>query len=131
MPTRKPRVRKPRFSWTQVSRDQQAKLLDVIGGDGHTIWSADALKADGLDAAMIDAFTTVEKSDGSWKGSIFSSETGELQPELRGVYGLSVIRSLASHYLVTSAAFGRGTEARQLTQGIRERMDEIMREGRS
>ena len=109
------------FSWTNVSPEQQSKLLDVIGGDGHTIYSADALKEQ-IDAYVIDRFTTVEKSDGSWKGSITSSETGELVSELRGVYGLTVIRSLAAHYGVTSHAFGRGTEARQLTAGIRDHL---------
>lgn len=115
------KTKRPTFSWADTSVAQQTSLLDKIGGDGHTIWSADALKMDDPSLTfIIDNFTTVEKSDGSWKGSITSSETGELVQELRGVYGLTVIRSLARHYGVTSGAFGRGTEARQLTAGILE-----------
>jgi hypothetical protein len=115
-------TRKPTFSWDNVTVEEQVKLLDDIGGDGHTIWSAEGLKEDGISAYIVDAFTRVEKSDGSYKGSIFDSHTGELQKELRGVYGLSVIRSLAGHYGVTSHKFGRGSEARELTEGIRTKL---------
>lgn len=124
-----PKTRKPTFTWDQVSRLEQIQILDTIGGDGHTIWSADGLKEDGCSPYVVDAFTTVEKSDGSWKGSITTANG--MVDELRGVYGLTLIRSLARHYGVTSHAFGRGTEARQLTQGIRDEWDRIMLDGRS
>lgn len=113
-----PKAKASVFSWSNVSIEQQRLLMDAVGSDGHTIFSADALKEHGLDAYVIDHFTTVEKSDGSWKGSITDSRSGNLVDELRGVYGLTVTRSLANHYGVRSAAFGRGTEARQLTAGI-------------
>ncbi len=116
-------VRKgPRFSWAEVPLADQAKLIEEIGFDGHTIWDADKLKESGLNARAIDQFTTVEKSDGSWKGSIFSTTTGELQAELRGVYGLSLIRSLATYHDIHSHAFGRGTEARQLSGDLQSRL---------
>jgi len=117
-------AKRPTFSWANTTTADQVKLLDVIGSDGHTIWSAPALIEDGIPAYIIDHFTTVEKSDGSWKGSIFDTHTGELQAELRGGYGLTVIRSLAGYYGVRSGAFGRGTEARQLTAGIFEHLKE-------
>ena len=115
-----PKTRKPTFSWANTTAQDQQKLLDIIGGDGHTIWSANALVEDGIPPYIVDRFTTVEKSDGSWKGSIFTDEGAVT--ELRGVYGLTVIRSLAAHYGVESHAFGRGTEARQLTAGIRDHL---------
>ena len=116
-------AKRPTFSWANTTAADQAKLLDIIGGDGHTIWSAPALINDGVPAYIIDTFTTVEKSAGSWKGSITSTETGDLVEELRGVYGLTVIRSLGRHYGVTSDKFGRGSEARELTDGIRRHLE--------
>jgi hypothetical protein len=114
------KTKKPAFSWDNVSQEQQIKLLETIGGDGHTIWSAPGLIEDGIDGYIIGAFTTVEKSDGSWKGSIFNSSG--MVDELRGVYGLTVIRSLASHYGESSSKFGRGSEARELTEKIRKHL---------
>jgi hypothetical protein len=115
-----PKTKAPTFTWSNTTVADQQKLLDIIGGDGHTIWNAPALIEDGVPAYIIDAFTTVEKSDGSWKGSITSTDTGNLVESLRGVYGLTVIRSLAAHYGEHSGKFGRGSEARELTEKIRE-----------
>lgn len=121
-----PRTTKPSFSWDAVSLEGQIAVLDMFGDDGHTILDADAIREksaeNGVPTSVIDRFTTVEKSDGSYKGSIFSTQTGETLAELRGIYCLSVIRSLAGYYGVTSHAFGRGTEARQLTAGIRDKL---------
>lgn len=112
---------KPVFTWNKTTVAQQATLLEYIGDDGHTVWSADGLIGDGVSDYIIDAFTTVEKSDGTWKGTIFTDQ-GPVDT-LRGVYGLTVIRSLAAHYGVTSHKFGRGSEARELTAGIRQHLE--------
>jgi hypothetical protein len=122
------KTKRPTFSWGNTTVADQTKLMDTIGGDGHTIWSAPALIEDGVPTYIIDHFTTVEKSDGSWKGSITSTETGDLVEELRGVYGLTVIRSLAGYYSVYSHKFGRGSEARELTDGIRVHLAEATAE---
>jgi hypothetical protein len=121
-------AKRPTFSWANVSLADQTKLLDLIGGDGHTIWSATALIEDGVPAYVIDTFTTVERSDGSHKGSIYPSDSLGLPgmpilAELRGVYGLTVIRSLASHHGVSSWKMGRGSEARDLTEQIRAKLE--------
>jgi len=117
-------AKRPTFSWANTTAADQAKVLDLIGGDGHTIWSPVALKNDGCSAYIIDAFTTVEKSDNSYKGSIFSSETGERQESMTGLYGLTLIRSLARHYGVSSSKLGRGSEARELTAGIQRHLEQ-------
>jgi len=108
----------PPFSWENTTPVEQSQVLYLVGGDGHTIFDPDALKAAGCSAYIIDAFTTVEKSDGSYKGTIFDSRTGEPQKEMRGLYGLTLVRSLARYYGVESHKFGRGSEARELTEGI-------------
>lgn len=116
-----PKTQKSTFSWDDISREQQLAVLEMFGDDGHSILNADALRADSdIPTAVIDAFETVEKSDNSYKGSIFSPETGERLPELRGIYCLAVIRSLAHYHGVRSAKLGRGSEARELTAGIRQ-----------
>jgi hypothetical protein len=113
-------AKRPPFSWDDVSRQDQLAVLEIFGDDGHSIYNADGLRADKVVAAsVLDEFTVVEKSTSSYKGSIFSVETGERVAEMRGIYGLTVIRSLAHHYGVTSNKFGRGSEARELTDKLR------------
>lgn len=116
MTTKTPK--RPTFSWANTTPVEQSQVLYHVGSDGHTIFDPDALKEAGCSAYIIDAFTTVEKSDGSWKGSITDSRTGEMVKELRGLYGLTLVRSLARYYGVESHKFGRGSEARELTEGI-------------
>jgi len=119
-----PKAKAPTFSWDNVTREQQLAVVEMFGDDGHSILNADAMRADSdIPPYVIDAFETVEKSDSSYKGSIFSSETGERMKELRGIYCLTVIRSLARHYGVRSSKFGRGSEARELTAGIRQQLE--------
>lgn len=123
-------TRKAVFSWDNVSWEDQRAVVEMFGDDGHSILNADALRADStIPTSVIDHFETVEKSDGSYKGSIFSTKTGERMPELRGIYCLSVIRSLAGYYGVTSTKFGRGSEARELTAGIRLTIKEAEERG--
>lgn len=125
--TRAPRGKGPRFSWADVPLVDQQAILAEIGGDGHTLWDPQALKDAGLNAQAIDYFTRVEKSDGSWKGSIWG-DNGQMIKEVRAVYGLSLIRSLAAFYGFESHAFGRGTEARQLTEQLAPRLAELVLE---
>ena len=110
------KAKAPTFTWANVSPDDQRKVLDIIGYDGHTIWRAEAIAE--VNQSVADAFTRTERSDGSWKGSITRSDTGQMVGELRGIYGLSVIRSLAGFYHEESHKFGRGSEARELTAKI-------------
>lgn len=124
MPTTNPRAKRPApFSWDNVSLEDQVKVLDMFGDDGHSILNADTLRADSeIPTSVIDAFERVEKSDSSYKGSIFSSETGERMSELKGIYCLTVIRSLAGYHGIRSSKFGRGSEARELTAGLRDKL---------
>jgi hypothetical protein len=114
-------AKRPTFSWGNVSIEQQRAVVEMFGDDGHSILNADVLRTDSdVPDYVIDAFTTVEKSDGSLKGSIFTD--AGVVAELRGIYCLTVIRSLAAHYGVVSHKFGRGSEARELTAGILEHL---------
>ena len=66
-------------------------------------------------------------SDGTGKGSITSSETGQLVEEMRGVYCLDLIRDIASSLDAGhSAMMGRGSEARDLIGKIRDKIERGM-----
>ena len=116
-----PKTRKPAFSWDSVPMQDQVLLINALADDGHSVYDADSLNRDlGLRPEILAQFTHKQVSDGTWKGTTWSNETGQaIEPV--AVYGLDVLRSLAHHYGVTSTAFGRGTEARQLTAGLREK----------
>jgi hypothetical protein len=118
---RSTRSTRPTFSWADTTADQQRLLLNLIGNDGHTIWSAPGLVEDGVPSAIVDAFTHVERSGRDFKEMIFTD--GGAVRELRGVYGLTVIRSLARYHQVESDKFGRGSEARELTEKILARLN--------
>jgi hypothetical protein len=99
-------------------------LLDEIGGDGHTLWGADADFFKGVPKEIMDSVTHTHKSDGTGKGSIFVN--GEVVEELHGVYGLDILWRLAketgSDTTHAGGMFGRGSQARALTQAIREKL---------
>ena len=110
------RTRKPKFLWSDYTKAEQKTLLDLIGHDGHTIWSAKGLIEEGVNPHIIAAFTQDHKSDGSLKGSI--EVDGRYVDGLSGVYGLTVLRSLAGYYNESSDKLGRGFEASELTTKI-------------
>ena len=123
MATTKPRAKRPApFSWANVSLEDQVKVLDMFGDDGHSILNADAIRADSdIPVYVLDAFTTVEKSDRSSVKTMLFTDQGPVD-ELRGIYCLTVIWSLANYHGIHSSKFGRGSEARELTAGLRDRL---------
>lgn len=115
-------VAKAKFSWNDVSKDEMTKLLSVIGGDGHTIYNESYLLEHDVPNSVVNAFVTTYKSDGTLKGNI--EVNGAPVKSMKGVYGLSVLWSLASHFNVESDKMGRGFQARELTDGIRKALAE-------
>jgi len=85
--------------------------------DGHTIFVPKAFIDAGLPPEVVEHLTTSHTSDGSPKGTIFVG--GRAVPELRGVYGLDVLRFLA-HALDVDypRALGRGTEAANIRSAL-------------
>jgi acyl CoA:acetate/3-ketoacid CoA transferase len=87
--------------------------------DGHGILKPEAFVDAGLPAAVIHHLTRTYKSDGSPKGTIFVQ--GEPVKELSGVYGLDMLRFLASALGVEYApALGRGLEARRIQAALHQ-----------
>lgn len=95
-----------------------AVLLRAAGlCDGHSILDPKAFVEVGLPAAVVEHVTRRYTSDGSPKGTIFVH--GEPVPELRGVYGLDLLRFLADALGVTyRSAIGRGFEAQNIQSAL-------------
>lgn len=120
---RKPPKLKPGWA-AQLPKETIIKVLDVIGGDGHSLFSPAAFIEAGLPKNIVKAFTDVIPSDmRNPKGMIFD-HNGRLLSHLKGVYGLHLLGALArSLGAPTSSALGRGFEARQLDKNIRDHLD--------
>lgn len=120
-----------KFSWTTIPVEDQRHLLSVIGGDGHTIWTARYLAEEGVNHAIISAFSSHYKSNKrDFKQTI--TVNGLVVDEMEGIYGLTVLWSLANHHGVESDKMGRGSQAQELTQKIRAKLAvDIAREGLS
>ncbi|CAN5621281.1 hypothetical protein BH10PLA1_BH10PLA1_17180 [soil metagenome] len=104
----------------QVRGSDKEVLLRAAGlCDGHSIVDPKAFIEAGLPATVVDHVTRTHKSDGSPKGTIFVS--GQPVPELRGVYGLDLLRFLADALGVQyRSAIGRGFEAQNIQSALHQ-----------
>ena len=104
-------------------KNEIRKLVEEIGGDGHTIWNPSVL--DGFPAEVRGRFVrSFKSSKKDPKGMIFVD--GQRVEELSGVYGLTLLRSICSDLgLKYEDCFGRGTEARRATTAIGEWLAEV------
>jgi len=100
-------------------------ILAVSGRcDGHTIFKPEAFTDIGLPAEVTQLFTSTYKSDGSPKGTIFVN--GQPVEELAGVYGLDLLRFIASALNVEyRSAMGRGFEAQNIQLALRQHFPPI------
>lgn len=86
--------------------------------DGHTIFKPDAFLDDGLPQAVVEYVTRRYESDGSPKGTIYVQ--GRSVEQLTGVYGLDLLRFLASALGVKyRSALGRGFEAQNIQVALK------------
>lgn len=104
--------------------DREALKRVVACLDGHSIFHAEGLVAEGLPQEVADFFTREHKSDGSHKGTIFTDEGAVAS--LRGIYGLELLGLVADALGAdTSDAYrkiGRGFRAQSLKKAISEAM---------
>lgn len=95
------------------------KVLQAIGGDGHTIWKASAF--DGIPVGLWARFLRrIESDPTSMKGELQDTE-GRPVEALEGVHGLMVLRAVYGMVSdevpkVKEWPMGRGTEAQMLTK---------------
>jgi len=100
-------------------------VLGGIGGDGHSIFDPNLLVSFGVPEAVVSAYTIEHHSGGSPKEMIFNG--GGVVRGVVGVYGLDFMRGLAGSLGVTwRGAMGRGWEARNIAEAVRQWVDENM-----
>jgi hypothetical protein len=104
---------------TRLRQCPPSVILAVAGrADGHTIFKPEAFLDCGLPKEIVEYLTRSYSSDGSPKGTIFVQ--GQAVEKLSGVYGLELLRFLASALGVEYAPkLGRGSEAREIQAALR------------
>lgn len=109
---------KSKFSWSALTIDEQKLVLDIFANDGHTVYGQMFLQEQHCPESVIEEFAVVHQSNfDDPKETI--SVNGKPVVALNGVYGLTVLWSLARHYNITSSAMGRGFQAQELTVQLR------------
>jgi hypothetical protein len=89
--------------------------------DGHTIFKPEAFLDVGLPRDVVEHVTRKYTSDGSPKGTIYVE--GKAVDQLSGVYGLDLLRFLASALGVEyRSALGRGFEAQNIQAALRQHL---------
>jgi hypothetical protein len=85
--------------------------------DGHTIVKPEAFLAAGLPQEIVEHVTRSHGSDGSAKRTIFVH--GQPVKELSGVYGLDLLKFLASALAVPyERKLGRGSQAQAIQSAL-------------
>ena len=104
-------------------------VIEYLGGDGHGLYDPAFLTDRDVPDALVARVTTVHKSDGSYKGSIFAPD-GSVIEETRAVYSLDLYRAINRDLgLPGSSMLGRGFEARQLHGQIEAALNERKNDG--
>lgn len=93
----------------------------ALNGDGHGIYYPHFYTELGFPAEFIEKITTTEKSDGTYKGTIFGPD-GNIVPEMIGVYSLYFHESIARMFEITDhdRMNGRGFRAQAVAAGMRK-----------
>lgn len=115
-------MNKDTIEWLKDPANKSAILaaVDVVGGDGHTIFYPHAFES--LPVDVVADFTETYESDGTHKGSITSG--GEIVDDLKGVYGLSMVSYIARILGVDyEYRGGRGFQCRVICSALRKYLE--------
>jgi hypothetical protein len=116
--------------WRPTVADVKA-IIGICGGDGHGVYSPDTFKAAGVNERWIDLRTSVYKSDGSYKGSMWD-DAGKMVNEQRGVnsecllIGTAEMLGLQGNWTWQQ---GRGFRAQSATKALYEWMIAVEQSG--
>ena len=92
-------------------------VAEMFKDDGHTLWTAEGVAEEtGVPISVVKRWERVHESDGSYKGSIWSD--GTMVDEVRAVYSLDAVESVAFDLGITSDLRGRSFRGRALCQSI-------------
>lgn len=113
-------MKKSMFSWSALTINEQKTVLSIFANDGHTIYSTGYLINNNCPTPVIKQFSMRQVSDRADPKSTISINDQPVD-EMYGVYGLSVLWSLAHYYNITTDKMGRGFQAQDLTTKLRAR----------
>lgn len=82
--------KKTHLSFKDLSKEQVIAALDLIGGDGHTVWKASAFEKIWPEWAVNEVSKEIESDTSDPRSTIFG-HSGEVIAKLIGVYGLDVL----------------------------------------
>ena len=107
----------------ELSKDKILAAVDLINGDGHTIFKPEAFVKAGWPQELVDQYTQTIKSNlNDPKACIFVE--GKVVKQLKGIYGLVLLDRINSALgLEGSTKLGRGSQARELSEHIVEHLD--------
>lgn len=105
----------------ELSPESIKKVLETIGGDGHSIHKPELYLDAGMPAEFVGAHTVKYKSERSnYKRTIFTD--GKPVNELTGVYALDMLYAIAANIGADEreahSKIGRGFQAGALTEAI-------------
>jgi len=103
-----------------LTNEQILAALNLIQGDGHTIWKVEAFEKIWPTWA-VQRFSQEIESDTSSPMSTVFGHSGEVIAKLFGIYGLTVLYGIASDLGVKyESKFGRGSQAREIDEAVRK-----------
>jgi hypothetical protein len=106
-----------------INKKQLLDYLKEDGGDGWTIWLPSKFTDMGFDLKDLPVQTF--RSDNS-DPKLTITKDGKIVNKLTGIYNLSFLYKLAASVGADTkiAAFGRGTQARTLTERILSKLEQ-------
>lgn len=110
------------LNWSDIPIEEQKRLLNLFGNDGHTIYGGEFLTNNNVPTSIMRAFgEEIESDTSSPRTTIYRD--GIPVKSMKGVYGLRVLWSLADHYKITSSKMGRGFQAQDLTEQLNAKLN--------
>jgi len=94
-------------------------ICKIVDGDGHTIFPPEAFTKKKIPREVIESEIRFYKSDISDPKSTIFNNQGQALLGLDGIYGLSLLKHIASAFDVEyEGKMGRGWEARSVTESL-------------
>jgi len=109
-----------KFTWSLLEPSVIRKVVEVVQGDGWTIFKPDVFIEVGVPESLIKQYTRTHHSDkSSPKSTVFAN--GKAVNKLVGVYGLNVMDGIVRDLGLKPGSFmGRGFQARANYNAINE-----------
>ena len=104
-----------------LTKREALSLIDFFGYDGHGIYHVDKVaETTGVPESKLERWVHTHKTDTSDPKSTIYGDSGRPITELRGIYALDVVDSIAYVLKIYSSMNGRGSRARDLSGQIKE-----------